>query len=114
KLEAAKPWPELAQFDCFSCHHSVQPKGWRQADNRNQGSLVWSHWYDGLSPDILTAIDKKTEAPKIAETWSDFVKLRAELTSNLSSPKPRRDIAVKASDLSKELLQTAAQLNGPR
>lgn len=27
---AAAPWPELAQFDCFACHHDLRNDGWRQ------------------------------------------------------------------------------------
>jgi hypothetical protein len=30
--QAAAPthWPELAQFDCYACHHDLKPKSWRQ------------------------------------------------------------------------------------
>src|SRR5439155_23427773 len=25
-----KSWPELAQFDCYACHHDLKAKSWRQ------------------------------------------------------------------------------------
>ena len=25
-----KTWPEFAEFDCFACHHDLQPSSWRQ------------------------------------------------------------------------------------
>lgn len=28
--EMEKPWPELAQFDCYACHHDLKSKSWRQ------------------------------------------------------------------------------------
>jgi hypothetical protein len=26
----SKPWPEFAEYQCYSCHHDLQPAGWRQ------------------------------------------------------------------------------------
>src|SRR5262249_2398971 len=28
--DVEKPWPELAQFDCYACHHDLRPRSWRQ------------------------------------------------------------------------------------
>ncbi len=28
--QAERDWPELAQFDCYACHHELKPKSWRQ------------------------------------------------------------------------------------
>lgn len=31
KMPVVKPdWPELAQFECFACHHDLKDKSWRQ------------------------------------------------------------------------------------
>jgi cytochrome c554/c'-like protein len=31
KTPVTKPdWPELAQFECFACHHDLKDRGWRQ------------------------------------------------------------------------------------
>jgi hypothetical protein len=44
-----RPWPELAEFDCFACHHDLQNGKWRQNRQhpgaRRPGSLVWNPWY---------------------------------------------------------------------
>ncbi|QVL31568.1 hypothetical protein KIH39_22405 [Telmatocola sphagniphila] len=34
-----KPWPELAEFNCFSCHHDLKVAGWRPSSS---GRLVWN------------------------------------------------------------------------
>jgi len=31
------PWPELAEFDCYACHHELSPR-----NRRNSGSLIWN------------------------------------------------------------------------
>lgn len=38
KPEAANPWPELAAFDCYACHHDLKYPGWRQ--ERGYGARV--------------------------------------------------------------------------
>ena len=71
-----KPWPELAEFDCFSCHHDLQSASWRQKDKhlskRRPGSLVWNRWY----------LDVVSDAKINDERFSEFRKHivnRAEL-----------------------------------
>ncbi|MCE9534653.1 MAG: cytochrome c family protein [Planctomycetes bacterium] len=27
--DQSRPWPELAEFNCYACHHDLKPKGWR-------------------------------------------------------------------------------------
>lgn len=47
-------WPELAEYDCFACHHSLRPTSWRQqhpgGDPTALGGLPWGNWYDSLAP----------------------------------------------------------------
>ncbi|MBB73162.1 MAG: hypothetical protein CMJ75_01470 [Planctomycetaceae bacterium] len=37
-LTQTPPWPDLAQYDCFACHHELQPKGWRQFRHQRVGA----------------------------------------------------------------------------
>lgn len=37
-LAQAPRWPDLAQYDCFACHHELQPKGWRQFRHQRVGA----------------------------------------------------------------------------
>jgi hypothetical protein len=43
-----RPWPELSEFDCFACHHELNPSGFRQK-SKSDGVLVWTNWYTALS-----------------------------------------------------------------
>ncbi len=49
-----QPWPEFAEYNCFACHHDLQPKSWRQAKEyygkRRPGTLPWNEWYTTLLP----------------------------------------------------------------
>lgn len=38
-------WPELAEFNCYDCHHNLQPSGWRSAGPAAGGVKVrWNSW----------------------------------------------------------------------
>ncbi len=42
------PWPEFAEYSCFSCHHNLVEKSWRQVSltpGARPGSLPWGTWY---------------------------------------------------------------------
>jgi hypothetical protein len=57
-----QPWPEFAEYDCFSCHAGLRRPSWRQesmlrikqeddkAKGRRPGSLPYSVWYSSLLP----------------------------------------------------------------
>ena len=41
------PWPELSEFDCYACHHNLQPANFRDlvpaySAGRKSGSLSWN------------------------------------------------------------------------
>ncbi|MHB1426335.1 MAG: multiheme c-type cytochrome [Gemmataceae bacterium] len=38
-----KPWPEFAEYGCFSCHHDLQDQEWRRKPF--VGQLPWGTWY---------------------------------------------------------------------
>ncbi len=41
------PWPEFAEFGCFSCHHDLRDQTWRRTLRANGvavGSLRWGTW----------------------------------------------------------------------
>ena len=62
-----KPWPEFAEYDCFSCHHDLHgAENWRQK-RRPLGAFVWSNWYRTMprsltrlqnNPDLGTSLDQ--------------------------------------------------------
>ncbi|HVL12979.1 MAG TPA: multiheme c-type cytochrome [Gemmata sp.] len=45
--DMAAPWPELSEFDCYTCHHNLRPAGFRDrvpnySADRRPGSLFWN------------------------------------------------------------------------
>ena len=47
----SRVWPELAQYDCFACHHELASPNWRRARaawNLKPGELPWGTWNFGL------------------------------------------------------------------
>jgi hypothetical protein len=43
-----RPWPEVAEYGCFACHHDLSEPSWRQKrgyGNRTPGSLSFGTWY---------------------------------------------------------------------
>jgi hypothetical protein len=45
----AAPWPEFAEYDCFSCHHDLRPSGFRQMAGKNRDVWTCGNWYTALA-----------------------------------------------------------------
>jgi hypothetical protein len=48
-------WPELAQYDCFACHHDLSSPDWRQTRSAwklRPGELQWGTWSLGLIEEL--------------------------------------------------------------
>jgi hypothetical protein len=54
------PWPELAESNCFACHHQLLPEGWRtgaaQARGRGPGAPAWQTIWPVTRPEHLAAL----------------------------------------------------------
>jgi hypothetical protein len=61
-------WPELAEFDCYACHHDLEGKSWRQERGYNGpiGALRPLQWYTALLPAVVSAVPKKPELSLVA------------------------------------------------
>ena len=46
---------ELADRDCYACHHDLQGQSWRQSAGR-PGSIPWNSWYFTQAPRALAAV----------------------------------------------------------
>jgi len=107
-------WPELSEYDCFSCHHDLRGGSWRQTYSRSvptdhpklpPGSPGWGTWYL-QGPRILAATpaimpnpsgsnwlgslnrltaSMQTALPDASAVRQDADKCRAQLTSSSSS-----------------------------
>ena len=52
-------WPELAQYDCFGCHHDLKSASWQQsrvAWELRPGEFQWGTWNLGLLPELKTSL----------------------------------------------------------
>lgn len=43
RTAAGRPWPELAEYSCFSCHHNLEDRSWYQ-QRRSSGRAGWETW----------------------------------------------------------------------
>ena len=53
-------WPELAQYDCFGCHHDLRTKSWQQsraAWDLKPGEFQWGTWNLGLLPELKKSLN---------------------------------------------------------
>src|SRR5207253_581251 len=80
------PWPELAQFDCYACHHNLVPRSWRQG--RSKGRLVANSW--NLSWPLQRMLDRDGE----------FAVALPRLRDALARPAGRAAVAKEARGLS--------------
>jgi hypothetical protein len=100
-MKETAPWPELAEYNCYGCHHDLGPQSWRaKADRPRPGLLQWGTWYNPLlgslaevSP-LLSANDRQ---PRL-EVYQYLQKYLAEHPR--AAPK---DVAPKAMSALKEL-----------
>lgn len=55
--DETRPWPELAEYDCFACHHDLTGQPWPREPRREaaMGRLRWSGWYTAMLPRALGA-----------------------------------------------------------
>jgi hypothetical protein len=55
-------WPDLAQFDCYACHHDLKPGGWRLDPNRpgRSGRPPMREWPTVLARAGLRALGEDT------------------------------------------------------
>jgi hypothetical protein len=95
-----KPWPEFAEYDCFSCHHDLQGvPNWRQEMKfrRPVGALVWNNWYMTM-PRAMATLDKN-QHQKLLDTLDTLAKAMRE-------PLRERQTIVKQAQEAEKLLRS--------
>lgn len=78
------PWPEFAEYDCFSCHHELKAQSWRQErgySGRKPGALPYSTWYTCLLP----------ETREGAEARQALERQLRDLAQEMEKPLPDRN-----------------------
>jgi hypothetical protein len=62
--EHNNPWPEFAEYDCFACHHSLQPNNWRikkPEGAKKAAQYPWGTWY---TPPVFPKLLIAKESPQ--------------------------------------------------
>jgi hypothetical protein len=90
-----KPWPELAEFNCFACHKKLPGSNFqpRQQDPKRLGTLVGGDWYYSMLGQIVPGSEEE--------------KSLRDLQSALGQRKPNQ------TDVTRRVHQLAVQLQGP-
>lgn len=95
----AKPWPEFAEANCYSCHQDLQSK---PRGVLRQG-LPWSDWYYAELPSALEYEDKRFAPP------AELTALRKEMARRLPNRHETAELAGKASAQLEQWLREAAK-----
>ncbi len=105
----AAAWPELAEWNCFACHHDLKDASWRQARTdaaRAVSKPLWNSW-------PLALIDLLPDAP-MSDSAASARKSLAELRPLMNRPDPSKaDVRRLAMESSRHLRAWAELLNGP-
>ncbi|HEX7450099.1 MAG TPA: multiheme c-type cytochrome [Pirellulales bacterium] len=101
------PWPEFAEYNCFACHHDLQPAGWRQAEyaSRRQvappGLPAWGTWPLPMIGVLAEARPNRSD---------DIAAKLAEVAGQMRSPgADRRQLTAQAAEAAALLERWAAE-----
>ncbi len=106
RREPAK-WPELAEWNCFACHHDLRSASWWQSKDeakRPRVSFGWNSWaYAMLEP-----LSGRRPSPGLDIPQSKLAKVRFWFSSSLP---PADKISLEATAAAKSLGVAAERLN---
>jgi hypothetical protein len=60
-----RPWPELAEYSCFSCHHDLRRESWYGSLGGSSGRLQWGTWTFGAYPGISVLAGAEAELGEV-------------------------------------------------
>jgi len=102
------PWPEFAEYSCFSCHHSLVKNGWPSANTTltaRAGQFQWGTWYSPMTRVLRPVVPGPD--PGSGEPIEDLLKEMMERPS----PEPSV-VARQARAASANLARLADRING--
>jgi hypothetical protein len=105
--DSTTPWPEFAEYSCFSCHHELVQGGWPSSNASlapKPGSLQWGSWYLPLAKSLPSGLS--------GVNVDDPVSPLGALRTLMSQPVPDAStVAQRARAASDELGRMADSLN---
>jgi hypothetical protein len=81
-----RPWPEFAEYECYSCHHDLTASDARQKrgyGDRVPGTLPWNEWY--------YVMPQRLAGPQSPLGDVEVAKLLGLLSKEMSQPLPDRE-----------------------
>jgi hypothetical protein len=94
-----KPWPEFAEYDCFSCHHDLGRANRRQQlglGGRVPGTAPWGNWYSSMLPHVF-ALHSTEDSSAIRSALN-------ALKQEMQKPGPERALVSKQAQRAAELI----------
>ncbi|QDU63042.1 hypothetical protein Pan216_39160 [Planctomycetes bacterium Pan216] len=79
--DESRPWPELAEYDCYACHHDLQDQRWRR-QRSSAGMMPWNDFYTGQ----LSRLAKSAALPPKRSIANSL----ADLSRKMSTPVAER------------------------
>jgi serine/threonine protein kinase len=99
------PWPEFAEYACYSCHADLQHPSWRQTTRgggkRRTGSPVYNIWYSAALP-AVAALGPPEEGKALLVS---FVPIEQAMSQGTPAGNKIADTAREASKLLDEWLK---------
>ena len=97
------PWPEFAEYGCFSCHHSLADEPWRKnraTSGVPAGAAVWGSWYYPIVGELLEIIPGAQHV-SVTHLQAALKSLVAEMSRPIPNPdkvKSMAEVGIKALD----------------
>lgn len=71
-----RPWPELAEFNCASCHHRLGPNFGKFGKGNIPGQLpVWGTWYHTTPGTLVPLVFGPAESSGLSKDLTDFAQM---------------------------------------
>ena len=100
---SSAPWPEFAEYNCFSCHHELDKERWKEQDFfANDGATPdWGSWHFSMMQNGLASTDS-IQGQEIADQL-------ATIRTELSTYSPDRERVTPLTDAMKVYLDEFAK-----
>ena len=96
-------WPELAEYTCTSCHHSLSQPSWRRARSSNTNLANWDDW-------TVSQLDCAVRDQSVDELNSLLTRLKKSIEH--SAPEPTQ-VSMTATSLTRWLAKELNQVSSP-
>ena len=82
---ASSPWPEFAEYNCFSCHHDLDKERWKEQDvfAAKVATPEWGSWHFSILHSENDVVDKS----QYREIADQLTALKSELSTFLPDRK---------------------------